>query len=137
MKLIINGKSESDKKSIYERLRILRDTKYSVEIKEHREKRSLSQQGYYFVAVIKTLADYFGYTAGEMHEILKNMFLPTANVLPNGQMVFCSRSTKALNTKEYTEYIEQVRAWAASEFNINIPDPTTTILSESDSGGFY
>ena len=52
-----------------------------------------------------------------IHEELKRMFLPKIGKLN------IVKSTSSLNTAEFTDYIENIRLWAAQELGVYIPDP--------------
>ena len=38
-------------------------------------------------------------------------------------MLYGSRSTANLNTKEFENYLEEIRRWAITDLSINIPEP--------------
>lgn len=90
----------------------------SVIIKRWRDPRSSPQNRYYWGLVVPLLADHCGYDREEMHDALKWRFLRIHDEgdLPTVQ------STAALNTEEFTDYIEHVRALAAA-MGVIIPDP--------------
>ena len=71
--------------------------------------RSIDQNSYYWGVVIKLTSEASGHAANEQHKEFKAKFLG-------------GRSTTKLTTKEFEDYIEQIRAWS-SEQNIIIPDP--------------
>jgi|APSaa5957512622_1039677.scaffolds.fasta_scaffold107573_2 methylphosphotriester-DNA--protein-cysteine methyltransferase len=75
--------------------------------------RSIQQNGYYW-RIVEILSDELGYTKQEMHETLKNHF--------------DIESTKHLEQKEFSSYIERIIRWSAQEMGIAIPDPTITAL---------
>lgn len=92
-----------------------------VTVERRRKIRSNEQNAYYHGVVLKLIADECGYR-GEaelegLHEELKRMFLPKSGRLN------IVKSTASLSTVEFSEYIEKVRAWAAEELGIYIPDP--------------
>lgn len=86
-------------------------------LREHKSKRSLPQNSYYWGVVVALLAEDCGYDPEEMHEALKWKFLQRHDVpLPT------VRSTASLNTAEFTAYIEQCRRLGA-EMGVVIPSP--------------
>lgn len=89
-----------------------------VTVKRYRKDRTLQQNRYYWAVPVTILADHFGYTKDEMHDALRMMFLkkPEAKI-PT------VRSSTDLNTTEFTDYLESIWRWAATEYGINIPDP--------------
>ena len=92
-----------------------------VTIEKRRKRRTDNQNSYYWGVVIRTIANECGYRSDEelaaVHAELKKKFLPH-----NGKLAL-PQSTTTLNTADFTEYIEKVRAWAATELGIYIPDP--------------
>jgi hypothetical protein len=92
----------------------------SLRLTKHHHSRSLSQNAYYWGVVVPLLAESCGYEDEEMHDALKHQFLrDRAN--EKGGLVLV-KSSAALNTAEFTEYIEQCRRLAA-EMGVMIPDP--------------
>lgn len=99
----------------------LRGQIVEVTIAKARKKRSDNQNAYYWGVVLARIADYSGYRGKDelegLHEELKRMFLPKF-----GRMNI-TRSTSALSTIEFNNYIEDVKRWAVQELGIYIPDP--------------
>ena len=93
----------------------------AVTCEERKRHRSNEQNAYYWGVVLKTIADYAGYRGEQeitgIHEELKRMFLPKIGKLN------IVKSTSSLNTAEFTDYIENIRSWAAQELGVYIPDP--------------
>ena len=91
-----------------------------VTLRKIRTQRSLKQNRAYFGLIVSAIADHCGYTKDEAHEALAFKFLrlgePDA-LLPT------RRSTADLTTKEFTDYQEQVKRFAAEELGLFIPDP--------------
>jgi len=67
------------------------------------------QQKYYYWNIINILSEELGYTKQEMHITIKNHF----NI----------ESTKSLERKEFSNFIEELVRWSAIELNVVIPDP--------------
>ena len=92
-------------------------------IKE-RENRSNQQNRYYWGCVIKLFSEHLGYTADEMHEILRVKFLlRPVFVMKNLDTVCIPKSTTSLTTVEFEEYITSIREWASIEFGCYLPIP--------------
>lgn len=70
--------------------------------------RSANQNNYYW-RIVQLLGDELGYTNQEMHLTIKNHF----NI----------ESTKDLERKEFSDFIERLVRWCAIELNVVIPDP--------------
>ena len=73
--------------------------------------RTEQQNKYYFKCIVLPLGKYLGYHKFEMHEILKDMFIPD--------------TSKELDTNEFKDYFEQIRLWSMSEFNFTLEEPET------------
>jgi hypothetical protein len=103
----------------------LKDGIYSWEIKKYNRLRSNDQNEYYWWVVIKILSLETGYEEEEMHEILKSMFLSEKERLrwDRRKKVTITKSTSALSTKEFEEFLEKVRRWAAKTLSCYIPLP--------------
>ncbi len=79
-------------------------------LKEKQDIRSDELNRYYWAVVVAMLGEQIGESPEEMHESLKAHFKV--------------KSTAALKTKEFLEYLEQVKRWAAAFHGVNIPDPS-------------
>ena len=92
----------------------------TVTITHNKPTRSDDQNRYYWGVVIRYIADYAGYRGNEelqsLHEELKRKFLPKLGVLQIAQ------STATLTSKEFSDYVETIRTWAATELSLYIPD---------------
>ena len=84
--------------------------------------RSLNQNSYMWGVVYKELAIHLGYTLDEIHELMKQRFLPRMLVLGK-ESYNVPLSTTELSTVEMEEYLSQIREWASTELNVNIPLP--------------
>ena len=110
-----------------------------VRIEPEEKKRSAQQNKYLWGVVYKTIVDndpgYFVNdaldalrktarlsTAEVVHEFCKARFLPSAD-LP-GLQITVAPSTAKLPRKEFQDYVESIRRWAADELQVFIPDPT-------------
>jgi len=82
--------------------------------------RSTQQNRYYFGVVVRLVSESTGYTTDEAHDALRLMFLSD-----NSRAIPTIRSTTALSTKEFEEYIEKIKVWAAETLNCYIPDPSS------------
>lgn len=94
------------------------DIKVEVTVRKWRRQRSHEQNRYYWGVIIDMLGNYFGYEPEEMHEALKFKFLRKTD----GPLETV-RSTTDLTTKEFSDYCDGIKRWAASEYQFVIPDP--------------
>lgn len=85
--------------------------------------RSNNQNRYYHGVVVKILSDDTGHTTEEMHEILKAKFLGRKFVTIGSVEVEVTKSTTDCTTEEFEHYLEQIRAFAATNLGIRIPLP--------------
>lgn len=91
--------------------------KYSQKRTSGQAHEKSNQNGYYWTCVIPILGNYFGYLNDEMHEAIKYKFLRKGGTdeLPK------IGSTTELSTKEWEDKMEEIRTWALTTYNINIP----------------
>lgn len=109
-----------------------------VRIEPEEKKRSAQQNKYLWGVVYKTIVDndpgFFCCDAVDslrktarlsaaevVHEFCKARFLPSAD-LP-GLQITVAPSTAKLPRKEFQEYVEAIRRWAADELQVFVPDP--------------
>lgn len=93
-------------------------------INQKRSTRSNNQNSYYWGIVLPILAESTGYAKHEheiLHEQLKYKFL--MNTGKNGSPYV--KSTTSLNTKEFEEYMSDIRVFASAELNCYIPEPNS------------
>lgn len=81
-------------------------------VKRPQKHRSNRENNYYWGVVIDLLSNELGYTADEMHGVLKFHFL-------RGK----GDSTAELSTVDFENYLSQIRTWASSELHVYIPEP--------------
>lgn len=94
--------------------------KVTLTLEEYKRNRSKSQNAYYWSVIVEILRHEFGYSADEMHDALRIRFLKKPDI--NGKLNTI-KSTTSLSTKEAEEYYSQIRIWASSEMNVNLPEP--------------
>ena len=113
------------------------DDRWQLEItvKRLRATRSAESNRFYWGVVLAAISDYTGYTPEELHDVLKAKFLPkhVAFADRNGEVVeeyVLGGSTRGLNTKEFSAYIERIRMWAAADLQVYIPDANEAPLAD-------
>lgn len=92
-----------------------------------RATRSLAANRWYWGVLIKALTDHTGYTAEEMHAILKAKFLPKNLAVRNrnGALVgdyVIGGTTTTLTPGEFHIYCRKARQWALEELDVAVPD---------------
>lgn len=103
-------------------LRELPKDEYVIAIKKNRPIRSLKQNRYLHFA-IKILAIHTGFTHEEIYEIAKFKFNGKMINLPKGGTQVIGQSTKDMDTKEFTIFVNRYCKWCQDEFGISIPQP--------------
>jgi hypothetical protein len=104
--------------------RLERDKAYDVYFSDKKPIRTMAQNRYLWGVVYKTLSDALGYEVEEIHELCKHKHaLRTAFDLQARGIVEVPMSTRMMDTKQMTEYIDKIRRWAMDEFGLYIPQP--------------
>lgn len=86
-------------------------------VRRYHPARSTQQNRYYWAVVVGLIAEHCGYEPEEAHDALRMRFLQKPEAaLPT------VRSSASLDTKEFTDYIENCRRLGA-ELGIVIPAP--------------
>lgn len=91
-----------------------------VTLEKMEKTRSALQNNYYWGKVIVYISETTGYNEEEMHEALKVKFLKSWDAKTGLWRV---KSTTALSTTEFEEYIAQIKQWAWDFFKVHIPKP--------------
>src|SRR3990167_753904 len=98
------------------------DGEVNVVVKPYHNSRSEQQNRFYWGVVVEIISNETGYTKEEVHEILRAMFI--WSIIKIGKReIRVVRSTTTLTTKEFEKYIEEIRRWAVTEINCEIPLP--------------
>ena len=84
--------------------------------------RSYNQNRYYWGVVVNLLSEETGYSKDDMHEVLRGMFLSSI-INFKGKEIPMVKSTAELNTKEFEDYLSQIRMWASKDLSVYVPDP--------------
>lgn len=85
--------------------------------------RSKSQNSYLWGVVYTLIAESTGHTTEEVHQAIKELFLPRRFVRLGNNEVQTAKSTADLTTTEFELYLQQIRTWAETELSIRIPLP--------------
>jgi hypothetical protein len=104
---------------------------YCVYIEPPRITRSGRQNSYYWAVIVHDLCDFTGSTPEEMHYELKRMFnseKQQKEIVVRGETMIKVlppkiKSTAKLSTKEFMDYCESIRRFAAEEYGLAISDP--------------
>ncbi len=105
---------------------------FEIIIKGIKDTRSNRMNRYYWGVIMKALTDYFNeeqtfnrkVNADEVHELMKMKFLGTIVFdLPNGEVMEAVETSKNLDNTEFIAYFENIIAWSAEMFGLEIPKP--------------
>ena len=86
--------------------------------------RSIEQNAYWWGVIIPEIAEASGFTHDEAHEALKAKFLGQDDLATGLRRI---GSTARLDTKQFTDLIDQVRQWALDFLNCYIPAPNEPV----------
>lgn len=95
---------------------------YDVTVERHKIRRSVPQNALYWMWV-GCIAQETGGDREQIHEELKTMYLPTKHIRGLFDEVARPMSTTALDTKQFTAYLEKVQTFASAELGIVLPNP--------------
>lgn len=106
-------------------MQLQRDGEFTVTFERAHATRTLEQNSLYFSGFVRPLAEEFGWTMQDMHEYLKQRFLPTQKrklktlTLVNrrtGEVVdeitIDMSTTTSLNKIEFSDYLRDIQVWA-------------------------
>ena len=98
---------------------------WQVTIEPYRKKRTLSQNALmwkWIHEVAHHVSEHTGHTEDEIHDFFKQQFLPP-KIVEIGGKVSTYRTTTTLKTKEMSEYMDKIYAWATSELGLMLRLP--------------
>lgn len=94
-----------------------------IEISQRTKSRSNAQNRYMWGVVYEIIASETGHTTEEIHEFMKAKFLPRSFLVIGNDEQQLTKSTTTLSTFDMEEYLEKIRAFAATELGTKIPLP--------------
>lgn len=93
-----------------------------VSVQKKRRRRTIKQNAWYNGVILPLISEKTGETTEAVHEAMKMHF--NVRIITIGRMVIpIPGTTTTMTTTDFSEFIERVRAFAASELDLNIPDP--------------
>lgn len=114
MKIVIDFSKKKDKIRLWQLFKTFWNTKI-ITIEETTRKKNWNR--YYWGVVIKIIMNHTGYEKLELHELFTYMFAPEYYRDGRiGEFILCG-STSAMNQKEFEEYVEAVKRFAAQYFS--------------------
>lgn len=83
---------------------------WEVIVRKPKSIRSMDQNEYYW-EMLTAMGEYFGYDKNDMHRLMAYKFLFEMKEIKNESVGFI-RSTSDLNTKEFNEYLDNIKFWS-------------------------
>ena len=136
---VLNGKIILPSKRMQIELpKVFEGKPIKVTIEHNKVKRSDQQNRYYWGVVLPFVRDGFidlgnnlqrnGESIVLIHKLMKSKFLENGIAIAdaNGEVHTTEPTTSTLNKEEFSEYVEQIKAWATEFLNIYIPDADET-----------
>jgi hypothetical protein len=130
--MIYDTKIELESKRAKERFDFLITNKKTIEIKEKKQKRSISQNSY-----LHLILSWFAFEYGEKVEYVKqeifkkqvnnDIFIYQFANKKTGEFRIDWKSTKDLDTKEMTTAIDRFRDFSSIEAGIYLPEPSDLV----------
>jgi hypothetical protein len=100
-------------------LRELPDGQFlSIEIGKRQKNRTNPQNSMYWGYILAEISKETGHTTEELHFLFKRMFLPRKYIKIGRNRFLAEPTTTKENTVEFTEYIERIQSFAATELGI-------------------
>lgn len=138
---IENGKLEftGSRQWVKERIMLLQDGDYTVEIKKYKKPRSIYQNRYYWGCIVQLVYEGLrdaGYdeirNPEDAHSMLKEMFFKKIIFSEKKGELAMVQSSAQFSTSEFEDKMQSIRQWAQEFLNINIPLPNeqTEIIYE-------
>ena len=100
----------------------LTNTPVTLVLKKRTRQKSHSQLGYLFGVVYPVIADALGYRAYEVAEVHDGIMRQIRGLKPEPNPLLLRVSLAEMNHEQVSEYIEDVRHWALTNFGIVTPD---------------
>lgn len=123
-------KNDSDTSKVIDFLNNLSfENALKISIVEHKQTRS-SAQNRLMHLWFNHISEHYQQATGEaftpmaFKELFKRQFLGFDLIdLPDGQVIAKTKSTVSCNTKELTDFLQKIEAWALTEINCHLPHP--------------
>ncbi len=124
---IITTKDKEAVKSVIDKLP--EGVRYDVSIKRHRERRTIDQNRLYFLW-LACISNETGQSKDDLHDYFKQLYLGfKQRAVLNGK-IYVNPSTSALDTKQFTDYLNRVQEFANMELEILLPSPEDMEFSQ-------
>ena len=113
--MIYHIRTEIDKIKLLTIIQQLKEgVHWVIDVKRYRKKRTLSQNKMYWLW-INCIASETGNRPDDIHDYLKNKYLPKRQIDIFGNIKEIPYSTTELNTKQFTDYLNAIDADVSTE----------------------
>ena len=99
----------------------LKNGEYTLVAKRDTDKRSISQNALMWMW-FNCIAHETGQNKTDIYDYYRMLFL-TREVVINGKEVSVTSGTSSLDTRQFTEFLNNIQSDAAAEFGIRLPTP--------------
>lgn len=122
LKHTIYNLEKASLKSLYDEIKKLPPGEYKVYLCNQHPAKTLSQLGYLYGVVYKIIALETGHSIRDIESLMKLKFNPQTIADLDGVETVVPGNTRDFNTKQMTEYIEEIRDWALHDLGLFIPE---------------
>ena len=120
---IADGKLRLEADTLFRRyIQTLKDGPVQIVIKRLVRRKSHNQLGYLFGVVYPVIADEIGYREYEVEQVHDAIMRELRGLRPEPNPLKLRVSLAEMNHEQVSEYIEDVRHWAVTEYGIITPD---------------
>lgn len=139
LKQVVNMDSLQTKRRFMQKVQTMSGL-WEISMKPRKLTRSLSQNAYYWAAVVAPFTDWLrsewgdeGVQPEQAHELLKTKILGTRDLTnkETGEVIEIIRSSRMLDTHEFGDFIEKAAAWLA-EFTGIVVLPSEMFYEEKE-----
>ena len=103
--------------------------RFMVTVTRSMHRRTVDQNRLYWLW-ISCMARETGNSKEAMHDLMRGMFLGKETVTAGNREAEVPRSTKGLDTEQFTNYLERIRVFAAEELSVVLPDPQDLVFRQ-------
>jgi len=90
-------------------------------VRQKKKQRSNDANRYYWGVIVEIISEHIGYDREETHFNLKLKFASQPDAEKDGMVR--AKSTADMDTKEFSQYCDSIKRWAAEFLGVYIPDP--------------
>lgn len=127
--MILKIFNHPDKEKVKQYIDKLPDKKFTVEIKQKREIRTVSQNALYWLWLTCIMAE-TGNEKDYLHIFFGKKYLPKESRVLYGETVEITVSTTKLDTAQFNHYLDRIQQFASSELGIILPRPEDLYFKE-------